>query len=364
MEKKVQRDSNIELLRMVLMIVIISHHYVVNSGLSSCFDSANITVNMIWYQIFGGGGKTAINIFLIISGYFMCNSKVTLRKWIQILLEICFYKIIINLIFIIAGYHPFGIISIVKDMIPVLPGLKTGNDSFMSLYMILYLLTPFINKLINNINKKQYDILLGILLITYSVTTTFLFQENWEGLGWYITMYLLGAYLKRFPSKKIDNYKIGLRLSLVMYVTYILEILVVDFLGAKVGYFGYWHIFMGANGFGAVIWAVAIFILFKNIHIKNSVIINKMASTTLGVLLIHANGSVMRNWLWIDMLKNEKLYTATISVVILHSVLSVIVIYLVCVGVDLVRKSTVEKKLMKYLEKFQWINIILYEEEE
>lgn len=361
MEKKVQRESNIELLRIVMMLVIIAHHYVVNSGLSDCFESTNIHINTIWYQLIGGGGKTAINVFLIISGYFMCNSKVALKKWVQLFLELCFYKIIINVLFLVAGYHPFGLLSVIKDMIPVFLGLKTGNDSFMSLYMVLFLVIPFANKMIKNLTKAQHGILLGILLVTFSFTTTFLFQENWEGLGWYVTMYLLGAYLKRYPCKKLDNFKTGLCLSVVMLALYVLEILVVDFVGVKVGYFGYWHIFTAANSTGAVVTSAALFILFKNMHIKNSKFINTVSSTTLGVLLIHANGAAMRNWLWVDLLKNKTMYEAPIVTVIIHSVLSVLGIYVICVIIDLARKKFLEKPVMKYMDKCRWAKIELYE---
>lgn len=246
-------------------------------------------------------------------------------------------------------------------MIPIFPGLKTGNDSFMSLYMVLFLVIPFVNKMLKNLTKAQHGILLGILLLTYSFTTTFLFQENWEGLGWYVTMYLLGAYLKKYPSEKFDNFKTGLCLSGVMFALYVLEIVVVDFVGVKVGYFGYWHIFKGANSFGSVIGGAALFLLFKNMHIRNSKFINRVSSTTLGVLLIHTNGSAMRNYLWVDLLKNKTMYEAPITTVIIHSVISILGIYVVCVIIDLARKKFLEKPVLKKMDKCWWAKIELYE---
>ena len=53
------------------MVAIVSHHYVVNSGITNHFDYANITPNMIFLQLWGMWGKTAINIFVMITGYFM-----------------------------------------------------------------------------------------------------------------------------------------------------------------------------------------------------------------------------------------------------------------------------------------------------
>jgi hypothetical protein len=41
------RDSNIELFRIVAMMLIIAHHYVVNSGLAGMIDTPTPTLNTI-----------------------------------------------------------------------------------------------------------------------------------------------------------------------------------------------------------------------------------------------------------------------------------------------------------------------------
>ena len=77
-----ERDSSIELLRVVTMICIIMHHYIVNSGIIDEITSANVlSANAIFALIFGWGGKTGINCFVLITGYFMCKSIVNGRKF-------------------------------------------------------------------------------------------------------------------------------------------------------------------------------------------------------------------------------------------------------------------------------------------
>lgn len=78
---KEHRNSNIELFCIILMLVIIAHHYVVNSGITTCYDVSDITPNMIFLQLFGFGGKIGINCFTLITGYFMVKSKWSLRKF-------------------------------------------------------------------------------------------------------------------------------------------------------------------------------------------------------------------------------------------------------------------------------------------
>ena len=53
------RSSNIELFRILSMLMIVAHHYVVNSGLMSCIDAQNVLHFQDYFLLlFGWGGKT------------------------------------------------------------------------------------------------------------------------------------------------------------------------------------------------------------------------------------------------------------------------------------------------------------------
>ena len=51
----VYRKSNIELLRIISMIIIIAHHYAVHGGFN--FSTQNITINRLWIQFLTLGGE-------------------------------------------------------------------------------------------------------------------------------------------------------------------------------------------------------------------------------------------------------------------------------------------------------------------
>ena len=98
------RDSNLELFRILTMLLIVAHHYVVNSGLTSPDGPivANpLATDSIFLLLIGAWGKIGINCFVLITGYFMCKSEITATKFVKLLFEIMFYKIIIGLIFIL-----------------------------------------------------------------------------------------------------------------------------------------------------------------------------------------------------------------------------------------------------------------------
>ena len=97
--KKIRR-SNLELYRIIVMLLIVAHHYVVNSGLTDVMAEDPLSSKSLYLYMLGMWGKTGINCFVLITGYFMCRSHITLRKFLKLFLEIMFYKIVIWAIFV------------------------------------------------------------------------------------------------------------------------------------------------------------------------------------------------------------------------------------------------------------------------
>ena len=82
------------------MLLIVAHHYVINSRLGSVLQEAPLSERSIFFYLFGAWGKTGINCFVMITGFFMCKSQITLRKFLKLLFEVLFYNIIIYIIFV------------------------------------------------------------------------------------------------------------------------------------------------------------------------------------------------------------------------------------------------------------------------
>ena len=78
-----QRNSNLELMRILLMLGMIAHHYVVNSGVEALYDLSSFSWDVWFLQIFGMFGKTGINCFTLLTGYFMVKSNITLKKFLK-----------------------------------------------------------------------------------------------------------------------------------------------------------------------------------------------------------------------------------------------------------------------------------------
>ncbi len=53
-----ERNSNLELYRIIVMLLIVAHHYVVNSGLMSVMKEEPLHIQSIFLYLFGMWGKT------------------------------------------------------------------------------------------------------------------------------------------------------------------------------------------------------------------------------------------------------------------------------------------------------------------
>ena len=150
MDHSVKRQSNIELLRIVGMLLIISHHYIVNSGIMETLSLQDHPAKFTFLTMWGMWGKTGINIFILISGYFMCTSSLTIRRYCKIAFEWIFYNYVIFFIMLAAGYETLSPLRIFQLVFAPFT-YANGSGCFTSSFLMFYLFIPFMNAFIRNI---------------------------------------------------------------------------------------------------------------------------------------------------------------------------------------------------------------------
>jgi len=109
--KKAPRQSNLELLRIISMLLILMHHYSVHGGFN--LSNVPLTFNVFLVQLLSLGGKIGVNIFMLITGYFMVNSKFNFKKLLRLGLQVLFYSVGFMLIFYLTGLSDFNFVAAV-----------------------------------------------------------------------------------------------------------------------------------------------------------------------------------------------------------------------------------------------------------
>ena len=326
--EKTQRNSKFEILRIICMLMIIAHHLVTHGGyLSESVSSVNqgFMNSMI-------GGKLGVNLFVLISGYFLCKSKFKFSKLIKLMFEILFYSFFIYIVFVATGTVEFSVKEFFCSIFPI----STNAYWFMTCYVVMYVLSPFINKVLNSSSKKECLLLICFLLVFQTIIPLagFSYLSN---VAWFITLYLIAGFLRLYPTKIADHKWLNI---IVFCVSYLCIALFNVFLNISL-----WN----ATSIVCLICAVSLFNVFKNIKKPiNSKFINVVASATLGVYLIHDNNYV-RGWLWQTLLKCPDMAGEWFFP--LFAIGAMVGVYVVCTLIDLVRIDAIERPFFALCDK-------------
>lgn len=339
------RDSNIELYRIIVMLMIVAHHYVVNSGLMSDIGpmyAAPTSLRTMFLLLFGAWGKAGINCFVLITGYFMCKSQITFKKFAKLLGEVMFYKVVFYGIFLAAGRIQFSLGGMFNALCPVI-NIGTG---FTAAYLVFFLMIPFLNILIKGMNEKQHLLLLLLLSFMYILFGTLpMLSVTMNYVSWFSVLYFIAAYIRIYPKKIFSNTAFWAAATAVSALLAGLSVVVLSRINIAMAY----SFVVDSNTLLAVMFGVSSFMLFKNIPIGCSKLINTVSATCYGVLLIHANSDEMRAWLWGDVLNNVGFYSS--KYLVLHAVGSVVAVFVVCAVIDLLRIKLLEEPFFRLWDK-------------
>lgn len=335
------RDSNIELYRCIVMLLIVAHHYMIHSGLLNETTNCLTSSESIYLYLFGMWGKIGINCFVLITGYFMCQSDISLRKFLKLLLQVEFYKI-----FIFIAFHVnTPSMSLDYIILSLLPFTNIDNG-FVDCFFVFYLFIPFLNLLVHSMTRNQHIQLISLCLFVFCLwpqLKIFFVSNNY--VVWFCVIYIIAAYIRIYGlCNAISCYSWGL-ITLLMVGLAFLSIVILLNLGRSWPY-AFVH---DCNAILAVAISICSFMFFKGLNIRRSKFINLAGATTFGVLLIHDCNWEMRRWLWGDLCNCVEWFHKNVY---LHSIVCVIGIYTICSIIDYFRLQLFERPLFKLFKKY------------
>ena len=344
------RHVCLDLLRIISMIMIVTLHFINKGGLQDIFDMHSI--NYWAVKLIYNMSLVAVNCYVLISGYFLVNSKFKLKNIVLLCGEALFWSVGIMLVFIIA-HRPIGGLDMIKSMLPV----TMETYWFITAYIIMYALFPFYNIIIKRIDKRAYQLFLIILIIVFSLWKSVMplseaLKTDGFGIVWLSVLYFIGGYIRIFGldwSKRacITVYMISVLVTISIKALF--EVIPITFLNQfanEEGPYGQY------NTFTIMIASVALFILFEKTDIKNRFAVSavaKIAPLTLGVYLIHEQ-LMLRKILWTEIIDCRAI--AGSSFFVLYSVIAVVGVFAVCTVLEKVRKElAIKLKITKWLSE-------------
>ena len=345
-----ERLSGIELLRIICMFGIIAYHYAVWGGFKS-FSLYEFGHKMIFLQVLNLPGKICCVIFGLITGYFLVCYKTYdwtyFRKIVFVVAQMYFYYLIILGIFLFAKPIPVSAKDILKSLFPTVYGTWYAVN-----YVLIYLLAPFLNKLIFHLKKKNFIYLLLFVVLIWSLIPTFMMPTkvttqvfDFGSLDFFIVTYLFGAYL-RIHHKFAYKNKYNLYISIGLFVVLIFSVIVFDLIGVwstnKKFIDNATYLRAGNSPISiAIAWFLLLY--FANLKFTNKTI-NFISKSMFGVYLIH-NNFILRRYIWNYLYPNSEYF----SNIYLHSFIKILFVFIICILIDKFRIITVERMFTQYV---------------
>lgn len=340
------RKSSVELLRLMCILFIISDHFTGQSGIAT-YDTA---FHLCFYTIAICGSRIACAIFVIISAWYGVEQKFNFGRVMKIWLATLFYVVMITMLSKIVFHIPYDTRTILQAFLPI----SGGALWFVSYYMILMLISPLLNYVVNRIEEREYRILLlGSAIPVVLVQTVLnripnpLCNEMWG----FIYIWFLTGYFKRFQPKWIMNKTLNFVIMFGGQAT-------ICFVRAYAQMRGLSTVLSYMETYRAMFWtlpplmiAYCSFFFFYSIDIGTKKTINKWASATLGIYVIHQVPGFYP-FLWNGIFKSAQ-YVGT-RWQISYGVFVVFTVFLTLTIVDIIRQE-IFKRTVERTRVYRWI---------
>lgn len=228
-------------------------------------------------------------------------------------------------------------------------------------FLVLYLLTPLINRVLHWLQHKYYVMLLALATLIWFVIptalnlwpdlphTTFGFKHIFS----FIVFYSMGAYIKLYGSSiKLFGSHITQKTGIILSAVGILGAfggdILVDVLAMTDPTYMKQIFYFTQNdyGFFQLLLGIGLFIIFLKAKITYHPWINTIASTTFGIYLLHDNKLFLHH-MWDNVFGTYQYYESTLLP--LYALLIVALIFIVGMVVDYMRLAFIEKPVMKVL---------------
>lgn len=275
-----------------------------------------------------GIGIVAVDVFVLISGWFSIKAKTL--SICSFIFQIAFLKCLSLVIMLFLGKIQFN-----KETITELLMLNPGQGWFIKAYLLLYILSPVLNKFSENTQPKIFSNVLiayWIFLFLFGwITESTTYINNGYSIVSFIGLYLLGRYAKIYQPKWSDY---SAKKYLSVYIITVAFFCCTIFIA---GLFKLRHTDLIAWKFCSyispltVIGAMSLLLCFSKIKLPYNKWINICGKSCFSVYLLHAMWGY-----WFDVLKKiDSLFGGLNYIIVLFAFL--LAVYLGCILLDQLR---------------------------
>lgn len=292
-----KRERHFEVMRTIAMFFIVMYHCLTHGvGGEYGFSTLHpITLfNLTFSDLLLVFSSISVNLYVMVSGYFLADLDFKMSRIIRTWFNACFYSFAITILFMSIGIIPFNIISFGKSFFPI----STDAYWFVTQYIGLLILSPFLAMLVKHMSYRQYLVLLiGGAFICLSILPDFPLGKRFHvahgnSVWSFAYLFLIAGFIKHHLDK-IPMTKLVFAIVAVVILTLFVEVC-----------YGYRNgiVYLSWLDYNALpfILSVLVFVFISQLRVPDSGVLKilvKLAPYTFGVYLIHDH-LLIRSSLW------------------------------------------------------------------
>lgn len=337
MAGKASRLANFEALRVLAMFMIVLVHCVIFIGenfISVSEEPFSFIASCMVYPV----SYAFVLTLVLVSGYFIVakkNSTYPWRKIVSLWTTVLFYSLGLYACSVLAFKSAFSEENILLCCFPVI----SRHYWFITVYLALFAISPFLARFANSISKKSYGLFLAVFFLLSAVFVPDEFDGGFS-LIWFIFLFFVGGYI-RLHNPFVASQKKYLALSVV----------VVMIVSAYIAYLCWYTKVILPDNFGyycnpfVFALSVIIFLMFKNIKLrrKTTKFVLSISPTVFVIYLIHEHHVFFRH-IWTQI----NLHLQSVDYIFLFAL--AVAIFVVCMIVEKLRIM-----LFKVMPVDRWI---------
>lgn len=300
---KNSRMANLEMLRCIAMLMVVVLHYLGKGGLLGDMTAGSLTGTQMVAWVLESFCIVAVNVYMLISGYFLSCSSFKLSRLLKLWLQVWFYSVGIGLLGAFTGLLPAEEFD-THYLLTLLFPITMEHYWFMTAYVFLYLLLPYVSMAVRSMNKRQMQMALGILLLVFCVLKSILpvrLETDQKGYDciWYLCVFLTAAYIRRFGIPFLQKKRRCVCLYVAACAAIFAETMCLHQINLRTGSLVWiMHIAQEYNHLFPFLAAIGLFMTFLMTDVSGlkARLAKRIAPYTLGVYLLHENMGVRYAW--------------------------------------------------------------------
>ncbi|WP_312188564.1 acyltransferase family protein [Enterococcus sp.] len=341
MSQKINRLSNFELLRLVSMFLIVLHHY----GVHGLVDETGTSLQSVGVGMLTSFGKSGVFLFVLIGSFFLVDKSFDCSRIINIISSTFFYSFLILFLGIVFFRNQITTMQIIRSIffVPL-------NYWFVTDYIFLLLIIPFLNLLVKNLSRKNFETLLVIGLVFLFVFPSFFSSASeYSNIDIFAFLYCVTIYLKKYNiCPNWSQGKLGICM-VFLFFGIILSVYVISLYSNVTKDLSINTLFLTrTNSLLTLLFSLVCFLFFKGWDLGYNSTINVASKATLGIYLIHDN-PIIRSLLW-KAINNQQYHS--LSETIIAGLFFSFLVYTCCLIIELIRIMCLNKVIEKV---FLWL---------